>query len=208
MLKVMTPLLGMKTPSALVGAKSDGERRAARSPLSRALWSGMGRLWRGMGGMGRPEPLSAHHPRQQQGLSGFHGSRDSRHSYCLARGVSQREFRGFHETRDTRHESRLLCFPTHHFPPFPTISHDFPAFPGPPTPPPPIKCPRAVRLSWSAARTAAPRRPVTAFLRAVGRLWSGMSGILPLSQFPRAVGRRSRRPPGSFQCGERQMKPC
>ena len=26
----------------------------------------MGRLWRGMGGMGRPEPLSAHRPRRQQ----------------------------------------------------------------------------------------------------------------------------------------------
>ena len=83
-LKVMTPLLGTNNPSAPVGDKSGGERRAARSLLSCALWSGMGRLWRGMGGMGRPEPLSAHRPHQQQGLSGFH------------------------ETRDTRHETRLL----------------------------------------------------------------------------------------------------
>ena len=82
----MTPLLGTKTPSAPVGDRSAGDGRAARSLLSCALWRGMGRLWRGMGGMGRPEPLSAHRPHQQQGLSGFH------------------------EIRITRHESRLLCF--------------------------------------------------------------------------------------------------
>ncbi len=106
----MTPLLGTKTPSAPVGGKSGGDRRAARSLLSCALWRGMGRLWRGMGGMGRPEPLSAHRPHQQQGLSGFHETRNPRHGYSLPRGVSQREFRGFHETRITKHESRLLCF--------------------------------------------------------------------------------------------------
>ena len=36
----------------------------------------MGRLWRGMGGMVRPEPLSEHHPHQQQG---FGVSRITRH---------------------------------------------------------------------------------------------------------------------------------
>ena len=65
----MTPLWGTKTPSALVGAKSGGDGRAARSLLSSALWRGMGRLWRGMGG-GRP-------PHRQQGLSGFHETRDT-----------------------------------------------------------------------------------------------------------------------------------
>ena len=73
----MTPLLGTKTPSAPVGAKSGGDTRAARSLLSCALWRGIGRLWRGMGGMGCPEPLSAHRPHQQQGLSGFHETRDT-----------------------------------------------------------------------------------------------------------------------------------
>ena len=73
----MTPLLGTKIPSAPVGSKSGGYGRAARSLLSCALWRGMGRLWRGMGGMGRPEPLSAHRPHQQQGLSGFHETRDT-----------------------------------------------------------------------------------------------------------------------------------
>ena len=107
----MTTLLGTKNPSAPVGDRSVEDRRAARSLLSCALWRAMGRLWSGMGGMGRPEQLFVRPPHQQQGLSGFH------------------------ETRDTRHESRLLCFPTHHFPLFPTISHDFPAFPGPPHPP-------------------------------------------------------------------------
>ena len=108
MLKVMTPLLETKNPSATVGDKSDGDRRAARSLLSCALWRGMGRLWGGMGGMVRPEPLSAHHPRRQQRLSGFHETRDPRPGYCQARRVSQREFRGFHETRNTRHETRLF----------------------------------------------------------------------------------------------------
>ena len=106
----MTPLLGTKTSSAPVGAKLGGERRAARSLLSCALWRGMGRLWRGMGGMGRPEPLSAHRPHQQQGLSGFHGSRDTRHGYCQARRASRREFRGFHYPLVTSHYPRLLCF--------------------------------------------------------------------------------------------------
>ncbi len=73
----MTPLLGTKTPSAPVGDKSGGDTRAARSLLSCALWRGIGRLWRGMGGMGCPEPLSAHRPHQQQGLSGFHETRDT-----------------------------------------------------------------------------------------------------------------------------------
>ena len=73
----MTPLLGTKTPSAPVGAKSGGDTRAARSLLSCALWRGMGRLWRGMGGMGRPEPLSAQRPHQQQRLSGFHETRNT-----------------------------------------------------------------------------------------------------------------------------------
>ena len=91
----------------------------------------MGRLWCGMGGMGRPEPLSAQRPHQQQGLSGFHATRDPRHGYCQARGASRREFRGVHESRDTKHESQLLCFPTHDFPRFPGISQYFP----PPPPP-------------------------------------------------------------------------
>ncbi len=73
----MTPLWGTKTPSAPVGDRSGGDRRAARSLLSCALLRGMGRLWRGMGGMGRPEPLSAHRPHQQHDHSGFHGSRET-----------------------------------------------------------------------------------------------------------------------------------
>ena len=77
----MTPLLGTKNTSAPAGNKSGGDGRAARSLLSCALCRAMGRLWRGMGGMGRPEPLSAHHPRQQQGLSGFHEPRDTKHGF-------------------------------------------------------------------------------------------------------------------------------
>ena len=203
------------------------------------LWRGMGRLSRGMGGMGRPEPLSAHHPHQQQGLSGFHGTRDpspearllpgarrepariprfsrntnqhetritafvvARHGAAMARhgrhGAPRAALRApsapatapFGFSRNTRPETRLLpgaprkpariprfsrntnhgflVFPcpsgdskesnpkpdqrvfhetriTNHglYASLPTISHDFPAFPGPPHPP--IKCPGAVR---------------------------------------------------------------
>ena len=101
----MTPLLGTKTPSAPVGDKSDGERRAARSLLPCALWRGMGRLWRGMGGTGRPEPLSEHHPHKQHDLSGFHETRDTRPGYCQARAQAGANSEVFtkHESRDTKH---------------------------------------------------------------------------------------------------------
>ena len=91
-LRVMTPLWGTKTPSVPVGARSDGDGRAARSQLSCALWSGMG-------GYGAAWAATA--PR-----------------------AGNTAFMLF-----TNHN-----FPTHHFPRFPTISHDFPAFPGPPHP--------------------------------------------------------------------------
>ena len=148
----MTPLLGTKTPSEPVGAKSGGDRRAARSLLSCALWRGMGRLWRGMGGMGRPEQLSAYHPHQQQGLSGFHATRDPRPETRLLLGARRKPARIPRFSRNTNHETRITAFtlftkhvffghvPCSDFPPFPTISHDFPAFPRYP-PPPRIKCP-------------------------------------------------------------------
>ena len=64
----------------------------------------MGRLWRGMGGMGRPEPLSAHRPHQQQGLSGFHETRDTGLPGA-PRGVPSGPAR-----IPRFHESRPLCF--------------------------------------------------------------------------------------------------
>ena len=85
-------------------------------------------------------------------------------------------------------ETRPLCF-SRITASLPTISHHFPRFPGisrPPHPPPPIKCPRAVRLSWSAARTAAPCRAVppghcfpARCGAAMERLWRGMGGGRP-----------------------------
>ena len=155
----MTPLLGTKTQSAPVGAKSGGDRRAARSLLSCALWRGMGRLWRGMGGMGCPEPLSAHRPHRQQRLSGFH------------------------ETRDTRHESRLFFESQLPCPRFPTISHDFPAFPGISRPPPtPLRRSSVHAPSAFLGQphgTAAPARSLLscALWRSMGRLWRGMGGM-------------------------------
>ena len=99
----MTPLLETKTPSAPVGDKSGGERRAARSLLSCALW-------RGMGGMVRPEPLSAHRPHQQQGLSGFHETRDPRHETRLLPGARRKPARIPRFSRNTRHETRITAF--------------------------------------------------------------------------------------------------
>ena len=84
-----------------------GSARRFRSLLSCALWRGIGRLWRGMGGR-RP-------PRRQHGMLGFHQPRDTQHVFPLPSGGSKESspksgLRGFHETRNTRHESRLSCF--------------------------------------------------------------------------------------------------
>ncbi len=78
---------------------------AARSLLSCALWCGMGRLWRGMGGR-RP-------PLRQQGLLGFHQPRDTQHGFSLSLRRLQREQpqprpTGF--SRITSHESRITAF--------------------------------------------------------------------------------------------------
>ena len=106
----MTPLLGTKTPSAPVGNKSGGDRRAARSLLSCALWRGMGRLWRGMGGMGRTPSRYPHTVRT--GNRAFrvftkHETRDKALAWREARGAlwagANSEVFTRHETRDTRH---------------------------------------------------------------------------------------------------------
>ena len=96
----MTPLLGTKTPSALVGAKSGGDSRAARSLLSCALWSGIARLWRGMGGC--PPP------RRQHGLLGFHQPRDTQHGFPLPSGDFKESNLKPDQRVFTRHERRLF----------------------------------------------------------------------------------------------------
>ena len=88
----MTPLLGTKTPSAPVGDKSDGERRAARSLLPCALWPA---AWGGYG-------------------AAWAASRPPRRQHCLSRSPAVRYFFWSepcpptmvftrHETRDTNH---------------------------------------------------------------------------------------------------------
>ena len=109
---------------------------AARPLLSCALWRGMGRLWRGMGGR-RP-------PRRQHGLLSFHQPRITQHGSSpvlrrLQGEQPQARPTGFHESRDTAF--------TLFFPRFPGISRYFPA---PPTPP--VKGPRAVRIGNTAGR--------------------------------------------------------
>ena len=111
------------------------------SLLSFALWCGIGRLWRGMGGR-RP-------PRRQHGLLGFHQPRITQHVFPLSSGDSKESNpkpgqRVFHESRNTKHESRPLCLSS---PRFPTISRHFPLFFG--TPPPPgadVRAPSAAKL--------------------------------------------------------------
>ena len=157
--------------------------RAARSLP--ALWRGA--ACRGMGGMLVPRPGSSQHPRPETRL--LPGARQvpARRAFMHVRAAwaapsrcprtvrtGNSAFRVFTKPRDTRHESRLFFESQLPCPRFPTISHDFPAFPGPPHPPPPIKCPRAVRLSWSAARDCRPR-PVAAFLRVVARHGAAMA---------------------------------
>ena len=168
----MTPLLGTKTSSAPVGDMPGGDTRAARSLLSCALWRCMGRLWRGMGGMGRPEPLSAHRPHQQQGLSGFHETRKhgffrrgcardtqsetpARTAANAARSLLScalwrsmgRLWRGMGGRRPPHRHTACKSFTDHEtrdmkHGPF-RISHEFPRFPVPP------RCPRAgLDLGW------------------------------------------------------------
>ena len=100
-LKVMTPLSGTKT-------QSEPAEPAARSLLSCALWVGMGRLWRGMGGILSPEPLSSHRPSRQHGLLGFHESRNTFFPCPPAtpRRATPSPANGFftkRESRDTNH---------------------------------------------------------------------------------------------------------
>ena len=79
--------------------------RAVRSLLSCALWRGMGRLWRGMGGR-RP-------PRRQHGLLGFHQPRITQHGFSLSLRRLQGEQPQARPTgfsRITNHETRITAF--------------------------------------------------------------------------------------------------
>ena len=164
----MTPLSGTKNPSAPVGDKSGGDRKAARSLLSCALWRGMGRLWRGMGGMGRPEPLPAHRPHQQEGLSDFHGSRDTNHElFAVLFDVGAH---GSHRQEPSPGHG----FPVHDCSPlFMIVRHCsakkyYPRASGPSPSTPATRPERFLRI--------------TAFVLA--RLWRGMGGILPPRRSP------------------------
>ena len=120
----MTPLLGTKTSSTPVGDASGGDTRAARSLLSCALWCGIGRLWRGMGGRRPPHRHTA---------CRFLTSQGTRIMVipCSSGGIKESTpspTNGF--SRNTRHGPYRI---SHEFPRFPTISR-------PPLHP---RCPRA-----------------------------------------------------------------
>ncbi len=102
-----------------------------------------GRLWRGMGGMGCPEPLFAHHPHQQHDHLGFHATRDPAIARRAASASANSEVFTRHESRNTNHG--LYAF-------FPTISRHFPLFFGPPSPR--KRCPSPVSRSRWVSRQA------------------------------------------------------
>ena len=167
MLRVMTPLLGTKTSSALVGAKSGGDGRTARSPLSCALWSGMG---------GYGAAWAAALPRAGNTAFPVHRSSD------ISSGANQAPQPWF--SRNTSHETRITAFmlfmnhsfPTHDFPPFPTISRHFPAFPGisrPPPPPPSADQVSTRRPPFLVSRPGLPPPPGRCFPARCGAAWGG-----------------------------------
>ena len=129
--------------------KGSLRRRAVRSLLSFALWCGMGRLWRGMGG-GRP-------PRRQHGRLGFHQQRDTQHVFPCPSGDSKESnpkpgLRGFSRitNHEHEHESRPLCFSSHDFPAFPAILR-YPPPPGIGVRAPSAAAPAALRAASAAA---------------------------------------------------------
>ena len=233
----MTPLLATKTPSTPVGDAPGGDGRAARSLVFCALWRGMGRLWRGMGGMGRPEPLSAHRPHQQQGLSGFHETRNTAFLAVGAQGThNQKPPPGPPRTPPGRWFSArcgaawggygaawAAAVPRTGTQPVgfsPAKEHASWLSPVPPA---------ASRRATSSptngfSRITRHETRITAFMLSCPR-FSGISryfqvkniahGSLSAHRKSFLVGFttsafrcRSRRPPGSFLCGERQTNPC
>ena len=110
---------------------------AARPLLSCALWRGIGRLWRGLGGR-RP-------PRRQHGLLGFHQPRITQHVFQLPSGDSKESNPkpGQRVSRNTRHETRITAFMLF-FPRFPGISRYSSV---PPLPPEPVSARRQPPLS-------------------------------------------------------------
>ena len=176
----MTPLLGTKTPSATAGDKPGEDRRAARAaafqvftkPETRDTAIG----WRAAQASANSEVFTKHESRDTN--HGFHAfSRVTNHGLpppglpppppgrcfparCGAAwgGYGAAWAATVPRTGKTacwvftKHESRDTAF-TLYFPRFPTISHDFPVFPGiSRPPPPPVKGPRAVRIGNTVGR--------------------------------------------------------
>ena len=103
-----TPLRrsSVHAPSAFLG-QPPGTAAPARSLLSCALWCGMGRLWRGMGGRRTP--------RRQHGLSVFSSHEIGQHAFSqslrrLQGEQPQARPTGFHESRNTAFILRLFFF--------------------------------------------------------------------------------------------------
>ena len=115
-----------------------------------AAWGG---LWRGMGG-GRP-------PRRQHGRLGFHQPRIKQHVFPLPSAAPRRAAPSPACGVFTKHETRNAKHGFYAF--LPTISHNFPRFPGISRPPPPPPDQGSARCPPFAAVPVA-LRPQPAFL--------------------------------------------
>ena len=149
----MTPLLGTKPPSAPVGDKSGGNRRAARAAAFQVFT--------------KPETRDPRHGYRlargasQREFRGFHETRITRHEsrtlpppgrcfparcgaawggYGAAWAAAVPRSGNTACWVFTNHETRLLRFSSHDFPRFPGISRYFPA---PPTPRSRVRAPFA-----------------------------------------------------------------
>ncbi len=162
---MITPLLGTKTPSAPVGATS---RVGTEEPPGRYLPARCGAAWGGYGA-----EWAAAVPRAGNTAFPVHQTSD------ISSGANQAPQPWF--SRNTKHETRGTnhSFPTHDFPPFPTISRHFPG------PPPPLRRSSVHEPSAFLGQppgTAAPARSLLswALWRGMGRLWRGMGCPEPL----------------------------
>ena len=131
--------------------------------FSRCFPSRCGAEWAAMARHGRPpSPAPATRPVRFSRITAFmlFTSHESRNMVfpCPSGGFKESNPKPnqpvFHESRDTRHETRLFCFPTHHFPQFPGISRHYSAPPHPPTDQGFARRPPF----WASLRTSAVRR--------------------------------------------------
>ena len=159
----MTPLLGTKTPSAPVGAKSGGDTRAARSLLSCAIVARHGAAMARHGRPPRPRP----HRHPKHGLSVPVGTEALQSFFRSGAGsrivgdksggdTMGRLWRGMGGRRPPHRHTACKSFTDHEtrdtkLSAFPTNSRDFPLFPAIPPPPPDVRVPVSISVGLAAS---------------------------------------------------------